>query len=224
MNRIRSRLTYANVVATMALFIAVGGATAFAAVQLKKNSVGTKQIKVGAITGAKVKEGTITGNKIDTATLGTVPSATNAATAVTAGTANVATVASTLLAPEKPHVVGEPGQPPIEEAGLDDEAILEGYETEGPSFYKDGEGMVHLQGTVRTKRGPGVTGGQDMAIFTLPPGYRPAKGKVVFFGSGDEWVAVAGTNANQEGADVSGKVLGEEDEIVQVNAVFRPES
>jgi hypothetical protein len=40
MRRIRSKVTYANVVATLALFVALGG-SAYAATQLPKNSVGT---------------------------------------------------------------------------------------------------------------------------------------------------------------------------------------
>jgi hypothetical protein len=59
MSRLRGKLTYANVVATLALFIALGGASAFAATQLAKNSVGTKQIKNGAVTAAKVKSGSL---------------------------------------------------------------------------------------------------------------------------------------------------------------------
>jgi hypothetical protein len=47
------RLTYANVVATLALFVALGG-SAYAATQLKKNSVGTRQLKNGAVTEAKL--------------------------------------------------------------------------------------------------------------------------------------------------------------------------
>jgi hypothetical protein len=54
MNRLRSKLTYANVVATLALFVALAGGTAFAATQLPKNSVGSKQIKKEAVTPAKL--------------------------------------------------------------------------------------------------------------------------------------------------------------------------
>lgn len=57
--RVRSRLSYANVVATMALFIALGGVS-YAAVVLPANSVGTKQIKANAVTGAKVKNKSLT--------------------------------------------------------------------------------------------------------------------------------------------------------------------
>lgn len=87
---IASRLTYANVVATAALFIALGGG-AYAAFKVPKNSVGTKQLKNGAVTnkklrngavtGGKVKAGSLTGKQINAATLGTVPNAANAASA-----------------------------------------------------------------------------------------------------------------------------------------------
>jgi len=57
--RLRPRLTYANVIATLALFLALGGATAYAAQTLAKNSVGSKQLKRNAVTGAKVKDGSL---------------------------------------------------------------------------------------------------------------------------------------------------------------------
>jgi hypothetical protein len=80
MHHLRARFTYANVMATIAVFIALGGAS-YAAVKLPKNSVGTKQIKKGAVTGAKIKDGTITGAKINVSTLGAVPSAVHAGAA-----------------------------------------------------------------------------------------------------------------------------------------------
>jgi hypothetical protein len=76
----RWRLNYANVTATVALFVALGG-SAYAATQLPKNSVGPKQLKKAAVTTVKVKDGAITGEKIKLSTLGTVPSANNAAVA-----------------------------------------------------------------------------------------------------------------------------------------------
>ncbi len=94
MKAVRKRLTYANVMSSIAVFLVLGGATAFAANQLGKNSVGSKQLKKNAVTaaklkknavtGAKIKPGAINGTKIDEATLGTVPSA------ATAGSAGVA--------------------------------------------------------------------------------------------------------------------------------------
>lgn len=99
-------LSYANVVATLALFIALGGASAFASTQLGKDSVGTRQLKAGAVgtakikdgavSAAKIRDGAITGAKVDAASLGTVPDATHAtvaASATSAATAGFATSA-----------------------------------------------------------------------------------------------------------------------------------
>lgn len=57
--QIRKHLSFANVVACLALFVALGGAS-YAAIQLPRNSVGTKQIKKNAVTSAKVKNGSLT--------------------------------------------------------------------------------------------------------------------------------------------------------------------
>jgi hypothetical protein len=54
----RARLTYANVIATVALFLALGG-TGYAALKLPKNSVGPKQLRSNAVTSAKVKAGSL---------------------------------------------------------------------------------------------------------------------------------------------------------------------
>lgn len=64
MNQIRKRLTYANVMSSIAVFLVLGGATAFAASQLGKNSVGTKQLKKNAVTAAKIKKNAVTAAKI----------------------------------------------------------------------------------------------------------------------------------------------------------------
>jgi hypothetical protein len=54
----RPRLTYANVVATIAVFLALGGAS-YAAFKLPKNSVGTRQIKKNAVNSSKVANGSL---------------------------------------------------------------------------------------------------------------------------------------------------------------------
>jgi hypothetical protein len=55
MKRLRAKLSYGNVVATLCLVLVVGGGTAYAATQvLPKNSVGPKQIRKGAVTPAKL--------------------------------------------------------------------------------------------------------------------------------------------------------------------------
>ena len=54
MSRLRSKLTYANIVSTLCLFLVLGGGAAFAATQLPKNSVGSKQLKKEAVTPSKL--------------------------------------------------------------------------------------------------------------------------------------------------------------------------
>jgi hypothetical protein len=54
----RRHLTYANVIATLALFLALGGAS-YAAIKLPANSVGSRQIKDGAVSSADIKNHSI---------------------------------------------------------------------------------------------------------------------------------------------------------------------
>src|SRR5215218_4255746 len=58
----RPKLSYANVIATIALFIALGGAAVAAG--LPKNSVGANQLKRGAVTAAKLKKAAVTSGKL----------------------------------------------------------------------------------------------------------------------------------------------------------------
>jgi len=56
MKLVRKRLTYANVMSSIAVFFVVAGGTAFAASQLGKESVGTSQLKKEAVSLAKIKK------------------------------------------------------------------------------------------------------------------------------------------------------------------------
>ena len=55
---IAKRLSYANITATLALFLVLGGG-AYAAVTLPANSVGTVQLKDNAVTSRKVLDGSL---------------------------------------------------------------------------------------------------------------------------------------------------------------------
>jgi hypothetical protein len=157
----RPRLTYANVMATVAVFIALGGsAYAFhlgknsvGSKQLKKNAVVTAKVKNEAITAAKVKRGALTGTQIDASTLGTVP---------TADQARTADEANGLAPAEDWHEVGGPGQPEFLNSWR------QGAGPGGLAFYRDHEGVVHLKGAA-------LEGEPSTPIFQLPPGYRPTR-------------------------------------------------
>jgi hypothetical protein len=213
---LRKHLTYSNVVGTLALFLVLTGATAFAASQLGKNTVGTKQlkknavtaakIKKNAVTGAKIKKDTITGAKVNESTLGTVPSAS---------------VANALTPLEATHIVGNPGEPGFENGAHNIPSTGE-IPLLPVGFYKDHEGIVHLQGVAEVgKSSSGVA-----TVFTLPPGFRPAAGKAAIFEQLTEATAIVfGGSTNISGFELSGKVLGnEENPIVLEGITFKAES
>src|SRR3954447_18260830 len=59
MKRFMSKLSYANVMATVALFIALGGSS-YAAFVLPRDSVGSKQIRKGAVRSTEIRDRSIT--------------------------------------------------------------------------------------------------------------------------------------------------------------------
>ena len=65
MKQIRGSLSYANVVSTLALFLALGGATAYAVNSLPPKSVGAKQLRPGAVTADKIRKHAVTAPKIE---------------------------------------------------------------------------------------------------------------------------------------------------------------
>src|SRR5215204_1453809 len=72
LNRLRRQLTYSNVMATIAVFIALGG-TSYATLQISGS-----QIQNRSIAGKKLKRDTLGGTRIKESRLGTVPRARNA--------------------------------------------------------------------------------------------------------------------------------------------------
>jgi hypothetical protein len=108
LSRLRRHLSYANVVASVALFAALGGSAyaaskinggsivnqSIAGKKLKNGTVTSKQIKAGTITSKQVAANSLSSSVINVSTLGTVPSAQTAVTATTAETATKATTAT----------------------------------------------------------------------------------------------------------------------------------
>jgi hypothetical protein len=207
--KLREKLTYANVVSTLCLFLLLGGGAAYARSHLAKNSVGSRQIKKNAVTKVKIKKNAVstpkivnnavTGAKVNESTLGTVPSA------------------NALTPPEAVHLVGTPGEPPFEK-GSSNSPPNEGFSPQLVGFYKDHEGIVHLQGAAKNPA--------EEAIFTLPPGYRPASGFAELFDQRKFGaVYVFGPNTSGEGIDVSNEVFTlASSEVILDGITFRAES
>ena len=214
MKKLRKHLTYSNVVGTLALFLVLTGATAFAAAQLGKNTVGSKQLKKNSVTAAKIKKNAITtakikgdavtGAKVKESTLGTVPSAN---------------LANSLVPPEAVHFVGAPGEPPFEN-GAHNFGSTGPFSLSNVGFWKDHDGVVHLQGVAETGKST------PAFVFTLPPGFRPASGKAIVTEQVKEAPAfIFGSNINVEGFDLAGKILGGTEQAVVLDGItFRAES
>ena len=252
-----SRPSQALIVSIVALVVAMTG-TGYAAFKLPSNSVGTKQIKKNAVTlkkikknavngakikknaisgakvrknainGAKVQDNSLTGADINLSELGTVPSATHAASADTA---------SALPPVEATHIVGGPGEPGfLAGSSSETNSGLSGISFKPVGFYKDHEGIVHLQGRAKV-------GASDGRIFSLPPGYRPASGVLLAFvvycsnnlggscaqdseGDKEEFIRlyVAGANVSEGGLTLDGDVIARPKTIVSLDGVtFRAE-
>jgi hypothetical protein len=106
---------------SIAVFLVLGGATAFAAglaknsvgsKQLKKNAVTSAKVKANAVTTAKIKNGAVTGAKLNVGSIPTVPSATSATSAGNANTVggqSVVKLFKTLTAGQSEVPVGSAG-------------------------------------------------------------------------------------------------------------------
>lgn len=176
----RSRLTFANVVSLIALFVALSGGAY--ALTIPRNSVGAKQLRKSAVTGAKIKKNAVTSSKVrngsltgadvrsdsltgadlDESTIAQVPSA---------NTANSAKTASTVAVSERFHEVGKGGEPPFQNGCSSATSGIPAQDYEPVGFYKDKLGVVHLKGLLQCST-------MGVAAFKLPAGYRPANNRV----------------------------------------------
>ena len=83
----RSRLSYANVVATLALFIALGGSS-YAVTQITSKDVKNRSLK-----GGDLRKNTLTGTEVNESKLRQVPNARRAQSALSANNATAADIA-----------------------------------------------------------------------------------------------------------------------------------
>src|SRR5215210_4016222 len=121
LTKVRSALSYANVMATLAVFIALGGG----AWALARNSVGSREIKNGAVKGIDVKNNGLTGADVEEATLKDVPlEPAEPVTDVGLGTASAGCASNNQWLNLSDNVNNRAG------------------------YYRDPFGRVHLQGTV----------------------------------------------------------------------------
>ena len=175
----RPQLSYANVMSTIAVFIALGG-TSYA---VARNSVGNAQLRKNAVTSAKVKDRSLRTSDL--------------ATSARVGQRGP----RGLQGPSGPP--GPPGgtTPPDAWKGLSLAAGWANYASgyDGAAFHKE-DGRVHLRGLVtRTDGLPPASS----PIGTLPAGYRPAK-RMIFAANGGPQVTRVDVAPNGQVIWVSG--------------------
>lgn len=180
MPRLRARITYANVMATIAVFVAIGGSAAAALVITGKN------VKNGSLSGIDIKNGSLKSVDIKNGGLrpedfpaGRLPKGPKGdpgppgdpgAPGKDATPADFAGEPTNAVAPAP----GDPNQcstPAVFCTGSNGWAWRNygnGYQAVG--FWKDRGGVTHLEGAAELFGG--AAGGQPPA-FVLPDGYRP---------------------------------------------------
>jgi hypothetical protein len=189
---IRKRLTYANVVSTLALFLALGLGGAYAASKitskdLAKGSVKSKAIKDKTIVGKDVKDGKLTG----------------------ADLADGSIAEADIAGQEVVHpTLGNGGQNDC--LWLDGGASIPGL---APfAVRRNALGEVTFEGVVQPVDGPGGDGAcsgagpeanEDSVVFTLPPDYVPAASHLYPSAGSTSVMLVVGAS----GASLSGTPL-----------------
>jgi hypothetical protein len=167
----RPVLTYANVMSTLGVFIALGG-TSYA---VARNSIGTPQLKNNAVTSGKVRNGSLTAKDLAANALRAGPRGPRGQIGPAGPTGPAGPVGDAEAWKPLPYINGWTDYGNIWELG---------------SYRKDQLGVVHLRGLVRQS----TTGPVPAAITVLPPGYRPAHGRlfVVHTGESSAGAAVPG--------------------------------
>jgi hypothetical protein len=216
--RLRSHLSYANVMATVAVFIAIGTGGAYAVDKLGKDSVGSKQIKAKAVKTKELADNAVTTPKVKD---GSLLKGDFAANQLPPGPDTPQQIVDKLRQAAEPwHEVG-PGSntenfcssfsntgvfcsegPTVLGGFLRWENFRGGYAT--AAFYKDQLGIVHLRGLVigPVKRTFDPT---IRPIFRLPEGYRP-ESRRLFTTNGRDGASGQEVAAGRIDVDVDGLV------------------
>ena len=180
----RERLTYANVTATIALFLALGLGGAYAADKITskdiaKDAVTSKAIKNKAVKGRDVKDNTLTGRDYKDGSVGPADLAP--------------------IGPRTEVTLGNGGEGDC----IWTDGTIDFPDSEPVSYRRNGFGEVSFAGAAAALDGPGGDGAcsgtgpdaqTDSLIFTIPEADRPANSMVMPNVTGGGIIVVAGIN------------------------------
>ena len=172
---LRKRLTFSNVIALLALFIALGG-TSYAVTALPKNSVGTQQLKKNAVTGVKVKNGSLSSADFAAGTL--LKGDTGASGATGATGPQGATGAAGPAGAQYSSVDGDSQTNPIESNAV---SVASG------TIYLDQAGKYAMFARFDTTLTANMCAGGDPVLFLSTDGTVLAKSARTFLDGGSTW-------------------------------------
>ncbi len=163
MKQIRKRITYANVMSSIAVFLVLGGASAYAAQKIgshriKGNSITTGKIRREAVATAKIKNGAVKTNKIGAEAVTTAKIANDSVTGDKVRESSLSEVPKAAVA-----VTAESAQP---------EAF----------------GQINANGTIATANSKNVVSVSrpEEGVYCVTAGFSPRGGQVtpIFDGTG----------------------------------------
>jgi hypothetical protein len=208
MRSARRHLTYANLVATLALAVAVGAGSAWAAGQMAPKSVGARQLRPGAVTAAKIRKHAVTAPKLEAQAVkqGKIANGAVVGAKIAPAAVEGPKIAAGAVTPEKIPDNSLTGAK-VDEASLGQvpsaaaATFATSAETAGPEAFAkvDSEGTVYLAyskgiGTADVKQGP-LPGIYCITVSGFQP--RGAQVTPEFAGNADVsvYVDVTGTEA-----------------------------
>jgi hypothetical protein len=163
------RLTYANVIATLALFLALGGGAVWAANKastkigtgkLKPNAVTAGKIKANAVTQAKIRENAVTNAKLREGSVNL--------SKIAAGTFVVAQASSSPVAVNGPSAVGVNFNAPLTFTPAAGGVYLMSIEARASNLSRSGPETCRVQ-VVPTVNGAEWGGGAPLVVSAFAP-------------------------------------------------------
>lgn len=182
MKRIARRPSPATVISCIALFVALGGVSYGVATgsidsrEIADNTIRSKDVRNNNLTTRDIRNNTIRAIDIRNNTIRGRDIAPNT---LTDGQINQSKLTEVAGALDAARLGGLPPEAYVRAEALavrriEQSDLLPGFAVHAisdfpPAYWKDASGVVHLEGNVAR-----VSGTDPAAMFTLPPGYRPA--------------------------------------------------
>jgi hypothetical protein len=198
------RLTYANVIATLALFLALGGGAVWAA-NHKAAKVGTGKLKPNAVTAGKIKANAVTQAKIRENAVTAVKIRKEAVSfeKLAAGTGVVATATSSPVAVDGPSAVPVNFSAPLSFTPVAGSVYLMSIEARGANLSRSGTEPCRVQ-VVLLVNGAEWGGGAPLVLSAFEPTPEAPSGTIAAAGQTSP-IGLTATGATQT---IGAKLIG----------------